>query len=90
VLRGIARQSVIEILTEDNAPLDEGSLHEEALLRASEVVVTSTAGGIMPVTEINGVPVGSGRPGPRTRRLRERYWARHEDDRWSTPVRYSH
>lgn len=89
VLRGITRQSVIELLAEANVPLEEGKLNEDALLRASEVVVTSTAGGIMPVTEINGRPVGSGRPGPRAQRLRERYWARHEDDRWSTPVRYS-
>ena len=28
------------------------------------------------------------RPGSRTMRLRERYWARHEDPRYSTPVRY--
>ena len=89
VLRGITRQSVIELLAEDNVPLEEGNLHEDALLRASEVLVTSTAGGIMPVTEINGQPVGSGRPGPRTQRLRERYWARHQDDRWSTAVRYA-
>jgi branched-subunit amino acid aminotransferase/4-amino-4-deoxychorismate lyase len=87
VLRGITRLSVIELLAEDNVPVEEGNLHENELLRASEIVVTSTAGGIMPVTEINGMPVGSGRPGPRTRRLRERYWARHEHDRWSTPVR---
>lgn len=89
VLRGITRLSVIELLAEDNVPVEEGNLHENELLRASEIVVTSTAGGIMPVTEINGMPVGSGRPGPRTRRLRERYWARHEHDRWSTPVRYT-
>ncbi|HEX6339037.1 MAG TPA: aminotransferase class IV, partial [Jiangellaceae bacterium] len=60
VLRGITRQSVIELLAEDDVPLEEGNLREEMLLRASEVIVTSTAGGIMPVTEINGKPVGSG------------------------------
>lgn len=87
VLGGITRQSVIELLAEDGVALEEGRLEADAVLRATEVIVTSTAGGIMPVTEVNGRPVGSGRPGPRTRRLRDRYWARHEDDRWSTPVR---
>jgi branched-chain amino acid aminotransferase len=55
---------------------------------ASEVLVTSTAGGIMPVTVIDGQPVGTGAPGPLTRQLRDRYWASHEDPRYLTPVRY--
>ncbi|XVV07333.1 aminotransferase class IV [Actinosynnema sp. CA-248983] len=87
ILNGITRQTVIEILAEDDIPLEEGHLSEDALLRASEVMVTSTAGGIMPVTTVNGSPVGSGHPGPHTHHLRNRYWARHEDPRWSTPVR---
>ena len=48
----------------------------------------STAGGIMPVTVIDGQPVGTGAPGPLTLQLRDRYWASHEDPRYSTPVRY--
>jgi branched-chain amino acid aminotransferase len=50
--------------------------------------VTSTAGGIMPVTVVDGKPVGTGAPGPLTRELRDRYWASHQDPRYSTPVRY--
>jgi branched-chain amino acid aminotransferase len=53
------------------------------------VLVTSTAGGIMPVTVVDGTPVGTGTPGPLTAQLRERYWARHEDPQYSTPVRYN-
>ena len=52
------------------------------------VLVRSTAGGIMPVTLVNGEPVGAGVPGPLTLDLRERYWARHADPRYSVPVRY--
>jgi hypothetical protein len=58
------------------------------LRRAAEVAITSTAGGIMPVTLIDGQPVGPGTPGPRTTSLRERYWARHENPGFSAPVRY--
>ncbi|MEJ2853693.1 MULTISPECIES: aminotransferase class IV [unclassified Saccharothrix] len=86
VLRGITRQTVLDLLAEER--VEEGRLSEEDLLRASEVLVTSTAGGVMPVTEVNGRAVGAGSPGPRTRRLRERYWAGHADERWTTPVRY--
>jgi hypothetical protein len=32
--------------------------------------------------------VGSGTPGPLTRDLKARYWASHQDPRYSTPVRY--
>ena len=66
----------------------EGCLTADDLLRADELLVTSTAGGIMPVTAVNGAPVGAGVPGPLTRDLRDRYWARHQDPRYSTPVRY--
>jgi len=52
------------------------------------VLVTSTAGGIMPVTVVDGRPVGSGVPGPLTRKLRDLYWASHQDPRYFTPVRY--
>ena len=60
----------------------------EDLLRSDEVLVTSTGGGIMPVTVIDGEPVGTGAPGPLTLQLRDRYWASHEDPRYSTgPLR---
>ena len=88
-LQGITRQSVIELAAEENHHLEQGSLSAEDLRRADEVLVSSTAGGIMPVTQVDGRPVGTGTPGPRTRRLRDRYWARHEDPRYSAPVRYN-
>src|SRR5690348_16517053 len=47
--------------------------------RAADVLVTSTASGIMPVTVIDGEPVGTGAPGPLTTQLRDRRWGRHED-----------
>ena len=88
-LRGITRRSVIELADEAGEPVEEGRLTADDLRRAAEVLITSTAGGIMPVTVVNGEPVGTGAPGPLTALLRDRYWARHEDPRYSTPVRYA-
>ena len=85
---GITRQSVIEIAHEAGEPVVDGRLSADDLRRAAEVLVTSTAGGIMPVTVVDGKPVGAGVPGPLTARLRDQYWLRHEDPRFSTPVRY--
>jgi branched-chain amino acid aminotransferase len=87
-LAGITRRSLIELAREAGQRVDEGELTADDLLRADEVLVTSTAGGIMPVTVVDGAPVGAGAPGPLTRDLKDRYWASHQDPRYSTPVRY--
>ncbi len=87
-LAGITRRSVIELAREAGQPVEEGQLGAPDLRRAAEVLITSTAGGIMPVTVIDGQPVGPGTPGPLTLQLRDRYWASHQDPRYSTPVRY--
>jgi branched-chain amino acid aminotransferase len=87
-LQGITRRSVIELAREAGHEADEVRLSADDLRRAAEVLVTSTAGGIMPVTVIDGMPVGTGAPGPMTLQLKDRYWASHEDPRHSTPVRY--
>jgi branched-chain amino acid aminotransferase len=87
-LAGITRRSLIELAAEAGHHVQQGRLSAGDLRRAAEVLITSTAGGIMPVTLIDGRPVGTGTPGPRTTALRERYWARHEDPRFSAPVRY--
>jgi branched-chain amino acid aminotransferase len=87
-LAGITRRTLIELAREAGHQVDEGRLTAEDLLRSDEVLATSTAGGIMPVTVIDGKPVGAGTPGPLTLRLRDRYWASHQDPRYATPVRY--
>lgn len=88
VLAGITRRSVIALIEESDTRIQQGPVSADELRGASEVLVTSTAGGVMPVTTIDGQPIGSGDPGPLSEELRRRYWARHLDPAWSTPVRY--
>ena len=64
-------------------------LPEALFRRGSELFATTTAGGVMPITRLDGEPVGSGEPGAVTRRLRERYWAAHDDPRFATPIDYA-
>jgi len=87
-LAGITRQTVIELAREAGQQVEQGRLTADDLYQAAEVLVTSTAGGVMPVTVIDGNPVGTGTPGPLTQRLQDLYWASHSDPRYSTPVRY--
>jgi branched-chain amino acid aminotransferase len=88
VLQGITRQTAIELCKELQIPVDIGTVTADALRGADEIFLTSTAGGIMPVTRINGEAIGNGKPGPITGRLNETYWAKHNDPDWITPVDY--
>src|ERR1700730_5391015 len=78
-LRGITRRSVIELAGEAGELVEEGRLSADDLRRATEVLVTSTAGGIMPVAVVDGAPVGTGAPGPLAAQRRDGDLRRPED-----------
>src|SRR3712207_2309235 len=88
VLEGITRKTVIELSDEHGIPLEPRTVPAEELRSADEVFISSTAGGIIPVTTVDGEPIGNGRPGPATRRLRGAYWDLHRDSRFTLPVSY--
>lgn len=88
-LLGITRQTAIDLLREQNVELVIGPVSPAALRAADEVFITSTAGGILPVTRIDHAPIGDGEPGPVTTRLKNLYWERHDQGWQSTPVDYS-
>lgn len=88
VLQGITRQTAIELCEELQIPVDIGTVTANALRGADEIFLTSTAGGIMPVTRIDGAAIGDGKPGLITGRLNDAYWAMHDDPAWVTPVDY--
>lgn len=86
VLEGITRRTVLELAEREGLPIRIGMFGAERLLNAEEVFITSTAGGVMPVTRLDDRAVGDGRPGPVTRRLHRAYWDAHRDPAWATPV----
>jgi len=73
LLPGITRDLVLEIARSHNIPCREEAISEAQLRRADEVWLTSSTKEIMPVTQLDNSPVGTGRPGPLWRRLRELY-----------------
>lgn len=90
VLAGITRRSVFDICTELGLPVKAAPVGISELKAADEIFITSTAGGIMPVTRVDGEVVGNADVGPITRRLTEIYWQKHTDPAWSSPISYSH
>ena len=83
VLEGITRQTVLDLAKELNLPFQLRPISLEKLKNSNEVFATSTAGGIMPITKINGILIGHGTPGEITRKLHKAYWDKHSDPEWS-------
>ncbi|WP_370221370.1 D-amino-acid transaminase [Cytobacillus sp.] len=69
ILNGITRRKINEICRENGIALEESAFTKADLLGADEVVMSSTSAEITPITEIEGKPVGNGRPGPLTNKL---------------------
>ena len=67
---------------------NETEVPVKALARAEEVFITSTAGGVIPITRVDGAPIGDGHPGPVTTRLKQLYWGRKAEGWLSERVDY--
>ena len=88
ILEGITRKTAIELAAELGIPLETRPVPADEVRAADEVFLTSTAGGVIPITTVDGRPVGTGEPGPVTLRLREAYWGLHQDPRFTLPIPY--
>jgi branched-chain amino acid aminotransferase len=69
LLDGITRDIVISLAQEAQIPVDEGHFGIEAIHKADECFLTNTSMEVMPVTMIDGHPVGNGTPGLLTQKL---------------------
>jgi branched-chain amino acid aminotransferase len=87
-LDGITRQTALDLLAEQNVKIVIGAFSPARLRAADEAFITSTAGGIVPVTRIDHRAVGDGEPGPVTTRLKHLYWQRHDEGQDGTPIDY--
>ncbi len=81
MLEGITRKSVIELARLNDIEVIVGDVTVELLRVADEIFLTSTAGGVMPASTLDGMPIGTRRPGPVTTWLRDGYWQLHNDKR---------
>ena len=89
ILPGITRQTVFDICAMLGVGVSLEDVSPNALRTADEVFITSTAGGIMPVSCVNKTPIGDGKPGPLTTRIKDEYWQMHSQAAYTTPVRYT-
>ena len=75
ILHGITRAAVIAYAREAQIRVEERPFTLDEAKHAAEAFITAASAFVTPVVEIDGVPIGDGRPGPVTRRLRELYIA---------------
>ena len=92
ILDGITRNCVMALAREMGYTVEETFIPRERLYTADELFFTGTAAEITPIRSVDRISIGSGRRGPVTARLQERFFevtsgkdARHKD--WLTPVR---
>ena len=73
ILEGVTRNAVLELAREAKIPVQEMALTRHDVYSADECFLTGTAAEVVPVVKCDGRPIGSGKPGPITRQLRERF-----------------
>ena len=88
VLEGITRKTVFEMSQTLEIPIAARNVPAEEVRQADEAFITSTAGGLMPVTKVDGRVLGGGQPGPITHTLCEHYWRLHQEPRYASPIQY--
>jgi branched-subunit amino acid aminotransferase/4-amino-4-deoxychorismate lyase len=69
ILYGITRRAVLD-LAQGLLPIFEREVRLEELFQAREAFITGTNKSVMPVTQVDGRPIGDGKVGPWAQRLR--------------------
>ena len=73
ILHGITRAAVLRFAAEAQFEVEERPFTPEEAKAADEAFSTAASLFVMPVVEVDGKPVGTGKPGPVATRLREIY-----------------
>lgn len=74
VLHGLTRRTVLEMCDEIGLATEQRPLPLAEFLEADEVWLSTSGGGVVPVTKVDERVFSNGAPGPVARRLRALYW----------------
>lgn len=86
VLEGITRQSVFDIAKKVGILVYLDDVPTNLAYEADEIFICTTAGGIMPITKLDGE--SKGEVGPITKLIWDGYWAMHYNSKYTTEVSY--
>ncbi|OGP69215.1 MAG: hypothetical protein A2Z73_04550 [Deltaproteobacteria bacterium RBG_13_60_28] len=90
VLPGITRDSILTLARDLEIPSKEDLFSRDELYLADEAFLTGTAAEVTPLREVDGRPIGSGKPGPVTQKLQAAFFAvvKGENDRYQNWLTY--
>jgi branched-chain amino acid aminotransferase len=74
LLPGITRHSILRLAEDVGIRIEQKSIPREALYLADEVFMTGTAAEITPVTLVDKMVIGDGKPGPVTKQLQKAFF----------------
>lgn len=74
LLNGITRNSIITLARDAGIPVVERDIPREYLYLCDELFMCGTAAEITPIRSVDGRAVGTGKPGPVTRRMQELFF----------------
>jgi D-alanine transaminase len=73
LLTGVTRRAVLRLAADQGVRTEERPFSIREALAAREAFITAATAFVLPVVEIDGVPIGDGRPGPVARAFRALY-----------------
>lgn len=73
ILNGITRITLLELIKREGYQLEERSFSVEEAKNAKEAFLTSSTSFVLPITQLDGKPIGNGHPGILTGKLRQHY-----------------
>jgi branched-chain amino acid aminotransferase len=88
MLEGVTRRTVIEMASALGMEMEIRPVRAEELRAADEAFISSSGGGVLAVTRVDGQPIATGAIGPVTRKLQQAYWDLHKDPSMSLPIAY--
>ena len=87
-LEGISRKTIIEIATELNMKVETRSLSYSEFMNSDEVFLSSSGGGVIPLTKVDDRIFSNGSVGPITEKLHNNYWQFVQLNKYRTNIKY--
>ena len=73
ILEGITRNAVIRLAEQSGITVDQSPFTHHDIFVADECFLTGSAAEVIPVVELDGRQIGTGKPGPMTKELNEKF-----------------
>ena len=89
VLEGISRQTILDICDELSLEKEVRPISREEFMEADEIFLTTSSGGVVPITKVNDRVFSNDAPGEMTVKLMECYWNWTKNDDLRIEITYN-